>query len=373
MHLRRVPKWVLILSFVGFICIVLSVGLLAKYKFRSAPVYVTAPDTKYVNQEEINRNVQSGTIVVIQPGEKALLPGAKWVPQSFNNCAPATTSMVLQYFGHTVDQNTTKARLRTNSDDKNVFTYEIQQYLKQDFNIDSKLLYNGNLQMLKTLVANGFYVVVEDWLHPNEDIGHVTIIRGFDDAQGVFIADDSFIGTNIVHRYEEFDTTQWKAFNREYTPVYTIDKEPLLQAIIGENWEEQVMYQKAVERNTFDTTSNPTDMYAWFNLGTSYFGLGKYQEARDAFEKSQAIGWPKRMLWYQIQPIQTYNMLGEYEKAIALANIALVGNDSFAEAHVEKAIAYNGLNDSVKASTEIEKALFYSPNLQTAKDIQATL
>lgn len=297
----------------------------------------------------------------------ALLPGAKWVPQTFNNCVPATTSMVLQYFGHDVSQEVTKSALRTNPTDSNVFTYEMRDYLKNSFGVESKIFYNGNLELVKTLISNGFYVVVEDWLHPNEDIGHVTIIRGYDDDQGVFIADDSYIGTNITYKYEEFNDNQWKPFNREYLPVYQKDKEDLLMSIVGENWNEEKMYQNSVRDNLTEVIRNPNDMHSWFNLGTSYFGLAEYAKAKEAFEKSRALGWPRRMLWYQIQPVQTYNKLGEYEKALELADIGLKYNVSFAELHLEKAIAHKGLGDIAKAREEVQKALSFAPNFELAK------
>lgn len=306
------------------------------------------------------------------PGKRALLPGATWVPQTFNNCSPATASMVLQYFGYSVSQAVTKETLRTNPTDSNVFTYEMRDYFKT-FGIESKLFYNGDIKLLKTLVTNGFYVVVEDWLHPNEDIGHVTIIRGFDDEKGVFISDDSYIGTNITYEYQEFDQTQWKAFNREYLPVYKKDMEGLLKAIIGENWDEETMYENSIKVNNAALTQDPKDMYSWFNLGTSYYALGDYPQAKLAFEKSRALGWPRRMLWYQYEPISTYNKLGEYQKALELARIGLASNDSYAELHLESAIAYKGLGDLTKAQEEIDLALLHSPRLAAALEFKATL
>ena len=32
------------------------------------------------------------------------LPGTEWVPQTYNNCGPAATSMLLSYFGSNVSQ-----------------------------------------------------------------------------------------------------------------------------------------------------------------------------------------------------------------------------------------------------------------------------
>ncbi len=337
------------------------------YKYKP---YSPLPEGVLIPTEMVSSEVEA----IHRPsGRKALLPGTKWIPQTYNNCGPATTSMVLAYFGHNVSQEETKVALRTNETDSNVFTYEIRDYLKNRFGIESRLMYNGNVDLIKTLISNGFYVVIEDTLHPDEDIGHTTIIRGFDDDQRVLIADDSFLGTAITYPYDEFEEKQWKPFNHEYLPVYTKDKEAVLRSIIGENWEADVMYKNAIDRNEAAILKDPKDVYAWFNLGTSYFGLAEYEKAKTAFERSRSLGWPRRMLWYQIQPVQTYNKLGEYDKALELANLGLQFNDSFAELHLEKAIAYKGLNNLAAAKAETEKALFFAPNLKPARDYLASL
>ncbi len=312
----------------------------------------------------LNKKVSQPLPLYKQPDMGAVLPQAKWVPQTFNNCGPATTSMVLQYFGYTVSQVETKKDLRTNESDSNVFTYEIRDYLKNTYDIEGKLLYNGSIQRLKALLANGIYLVIEDWLHPYEDIGHNMIIRGFDDNEGVFIADDPYFGVGIKYKYDIFEQGQWKPFNREYMPVYQKDLEPLVMAIVGNDWDEKTMYQRAVEVAKAELEKNKDDMYAWFNLGTSYYGLGDYRNAKSAFERSQAIGWPKRMLWYQIQPVQTYNKLGEYQKASELAKIGLSTYEPFAELHLESAIAYKGMGNLEKAKEEIDRALILAPNYQ---------
>ncbi len=152
-------------------------------------------------------------------------------------------------------------------------------------------------------------------------------------------------------------------------PVYKREDESLVKAIIGNNWNENKMYQNSVLRNQKDVDANPNDMYAWFNLGTSYYGLGEYQKAKEAFEKSQALGWPHRMLWYQIQPVQTYNKLGEYQKAIDTANLGLWFNDNFAEMHFEKAVAYKGLGSILESKKEAQKTLELDPSFVLAKNL----
>jgi tetratricopeptide (TPR) repeat protein len=370
-YFKFINRWLLALIFVVFLAGGLFSAKVLYDKLREPDFYKPNADVTYTSPT--SKSSVNTRLTPKEPGTNALLPGAKWVAQTFNNCGPATTSMVLQYFGYDVHQNETKAKLRTNPDDKNVFTYEIADYIRNEYGIESKLFYGGDLYTIKKLLANGFYVVLEDWLHPHEDIGHVTIIRGFDDEQGVLIADDSYIGVNITYPYDEFVQTQWKAFNYEYLPVYKSGSEPLLAAIVGSSWDSETMYKNAEEKARSEISSNENDMYAWFNLGTSLFALENYSEARYSFERSRLLGWPKRMLWYQIQPIQTYNALGEYQKAIEYADIALWSNDSFAEAHLEKAIAYKGLNNIQKAREEVEKALFFYPDLKKAQDLKASL
>ncbi len=342
-------------------------------KLREPDFYESTEDITYTPQAKITPGESNNSVKPKEPGSKALLPGAKWIPQTFNNCGPATTAMTLQYFGFSVTQDETKSKLRTNADDKNVFTYEISDYMKKEYGVESKLMYGGNIQILKKLIANGFYVIVEDWLHPNEDIGHTTIIRGFDDEQGVLIADDSYIGNNITYPYEKFTDSQWKPFNYEYLPVYKSGNESLLRSIVAENWDEITMFSNTEKFARAEIGKNDKDVYAWFNLGTSLYRLHRYDEAKVAFEKSKSIGWPKRMLWYQIEPIQTYNELGEYQKAIELSDVALWSNDSFAEVHLEKAIAYKGLGDLNKARAEVETALKYYPNFPKANDFLSSL
>lgn len=310
---------------------------------------------------------------VTTPPLKAELPASTWVPQTFNNCVPATTSMVLQHFGNSVGQNEIKQDLRTNPDDKNVFIDEMSVYLGERFDIEAKVRFNGTLDKLKLLVANGVYVVLENWLHPNEDIGHAILLRGYDDEKGILIADDSYLGKGTEFPYEEFVETQWKPFNFEYMPVYRKEKEELVKAVIGEEWDDRVMFRNAVARHLEAIARNESDVYAWFNLGSGYFGLGEYLLANNAFERAQAIGWPKRMLWYHVEPVQTKNKIGEYSKALELVGQALWANNSFAEAHLEAAIAWRGLGDEGKAKNEAKIALQFAPNLQKATDFLYTV
>lgn len=313
--------------------------------------------------------VEEESVNIKEASDSVILKAPVWVPQTFNNCGPATVSMILQNYGYIVNQKEIKEILRANSDDRNVFLYEIRDYLKENYPVEAKIFYNGDMDRVKLLLANGFYIISENWLHKGDDIGHFSIIRGYDDKAGVVIIDDSYLGLGIKVKYEEFDVGYWKAFNRTYMPVYKKEEESILKKITGEDWDETKMHERTILTNMEDAEKNPKDVYAWFNIGMSYYSLGEYQKSWESFIKAENVGWPARMLWYQIYPVQNANAFGRYEKAIEFANQGLKNNGSFAELHYEKAFAYYKLEDMQAAKKELETTLKYDPDYQKAKDL----
>ncbi|MBU6415046.1 C39 family peptidase [Patescibacteria group bacterium] len=368
--------WVVILIWLFLICLPIGISKLivfiANQSIPPSPAQPIAQQPARQIAERIATTTEE-IISVIPAGTSTVLTASHWVPQTLNNCGPATTVMLLQHFGYAANQKTVRANLHKHSWDKNTHMYEIRDYLKDKYGISSKWMYNGTVDIVKTLLANGFYVMVEGWARPGEDVGHLSLIRGYDDGKKVFIADDSLLGIGVLYPYATFVEKQWKIFNYEYLPVYAPEQEPIVKKIIGADWDEQVMYQNAITRNQADAARHPHDPYPWFNIGTSYFGLGEYEKAKIAFETSRAIGWPSRMLWYQIQPIQNYNRLKEYKKALELIAVGLKNNESFAELYEERAIAYAGLGDAARAKDAAETAVRLAPESTSAKNLLLAL
>lgn len=232
------------------------------------------------------------------------LPPARWIGQTYNNCGPATVAQLLQYFGYEVDQATTKAKLRSGSDDKNVTLDEVSAYLKQDFGLESQVLINGNIPILKQLLAAGIPVVVEEWLRPNEDIGHVLLLRGYDDDRGGFVADDVYLGPNRFFPYEQFEWDQWQPFNRIYLPVYRPQQEETVRRIVGEDWDRDLMYRRALAAAQAETGLFPENAYSWLNLGSIALTLGETDLADRSLERSRSLGWPARLLWYRVDILE---------------------------------------------------------------------
>src|SRR3990167_2725190 len=93
---RKLRPFIIVGFFISLVLLVIA-GIYLKRKLVKPETYKPTEKTKLI---EILENIEK--VEVQEAGSSALLPGAKWIPQTFNNCAPARTSMILQYFGSSV-------------------------------------------------------------------------------------------------------------------------------------------------------------------------------------------------------------------------------------------------------------------------------
>lgn len=323
--------------------------------------------TKDVEQ----RNQGEVKIQILEPGDYVLLDNPTHVYQTFNNCGAATLSMILNGLGESVTQKDLGDKMRPyqhpegDNDDKTIFTYELVDWAKR-YGFESVARVNGDIELLKTFNANGILVVVKTWLNVNEDIGHFRIVRGFDEGRQVIIQDDSFDGKNKKISYFDF-LSMWQPFNYAYMIAYTPDQVELVEAIIGKDLEEGADWQNALTRANKEAEHDPENIYPLFNMSTSYYQLGDYQASVDSFE-SVENRLPRRMMWYQIEPIQAYFELGNYDRVFAISdNIIENGNRAFSELYQIQGEIYLTRGDVDKARAQFELALTYNENFEAAR------
>lgn len=169
---------------------------------------------------------------------------------------------------------------------------------------------NGTLELARTLLSNKIPVLIETWLEEerNDGMGHYRLLTGFDDARQQWIAYDSYVSTNLRHPGETYqgihlsydETTQlWYGFSGTYLLIYPPDQEALVRSILGETFDEGVMWQQALAQAQISVEHRPDDPFAWFNLGTAWIAHGEYVQAGNAYDRARWIGLPWRMLWYQ--------------------------------------------------------------------------
>jgi len=309
--------------------------------------------------------------------------------QEWNNCGPATLAMALTYFDMIVTQDDTASILKPDPEDRNVSPDELVAYVNDHTPFQAIYRVDGTSEILRRLVANNIPVIIEIGIEPPGEYrwlgwyGHYLLIVAYDDELEQFWVYDSWFGTSEeplknahpdgrVLTYDELDT-YWTHFNRNYIALFRPDQEKQLATIIGEEMEDIVMWQQALDTVQVETLADPENAFFWFNLGTIYNALGQNEEAVTSFDQARAIGLPWRMLWYQFGPYDAYYKTGRYEDVILLADVTLKDRPYFEESYYYKGLALAAMGDEDGARQNLERAVVFNPNFNPAVEALETL
>lgn len=292
------------------------------------------------------------------------------VYETFNNCGPATLSMVLRYYDTKKSQKEIADIIRPyqhprgDNDDKSISFSEFSDYIKQ-FDLVGVAKVNGDVNTLKKIIANNVPVVTHNWLNEKDTIGHFIIIKGYDDTKSQFILDDSYYGPNKTISYATL-LKLWQPFNYEYFFITRPEKIDLAKEIVGE-FDDKKLYEASITRADEESGLNHDSIYPYFNKSTAYYYLGDHQKSIENFEKIENK-LPNRMLWYQIEPIQAYYELKNYDKALKLIDATLKkDNRAFSELYYIRGQIYEAQNKVDEARVEYKKALIYNKNYKLAQ------
>lgn len=310
-------------------------------------------------------------IEIKQPREFVSLPTTKFIYQTFNNCGPAALSMLLGFYNIDISQQDIANDLRPfqqtrgQSDDKSVTMDEMARYADK-YNLLTYHRPGGDINKLKLFLANNIPVLVVTWLDKDGGFGHYWVIKGYDDTKESIFEDDSIYGLNKTLSYSNFQNN-WQIFNYQYLVIVPIEKKSLVETILGEDLDKQAAYKKALEKSKSEYQSNPHNIYPLFNQSINYYYLGDYSQSIDAFEQVRSR-LPYRLIWYQIEPIESYLKLKKYDSVITLTNqIFRSGNVAASELYLLRGQAYQEQNQQNLAKKEFEKALYFNKNSEAAK------
>ena len=335
------------------------------------PDIVEAPEASdSAGFEEISDS-ENTNIRLRQPGVSAMLAAPRQVFQTFNNCGPATLSMALSWYGISVSQDELALKMRPyqveggDNDDKTIFTSEFSGWA-ETYGLKSVSRVNGTIDLLKLFTANEIPVVVKTWLKPGEDIGHFRFFRGCDEAKQVVIVDGSYHGPNRRVSYYDF-LSMWQPFNYAYIILYPAEKEELVRTILGGEGDESVAWKGALERAKEEEKLDSQNIYPVFNQATAHFQLGEDEESVADFVRVEER-LPRRMLWYQIEPVLAYQKLGEFERVILVTDKILEnGNRAVSELYQIRGEMYLERGDREKAREQFELAIKYNSHFEPAR------
>ncbi|MFN8474167.1 MAG: C39 family peptidase [Anaerolineae bacterium] len=297
--------------------------------------------------------------------------------QTLNNCGPSSVVAAMSWYGVNVSQEEARRVLRPYSENRGMSHTVIAPYVAQ-FGLEAKARVNGNPDIIKSLVANNIPVIVLQWISESRRIGHFRVVQGYDDRQGVFYVDDSLLGPNVAIPYDSFEQ-RWNYQWTRYIPVYRPDQAPLVAAILGDDWTDKGMYERAIPELREAIHENLDDWTAWGRLVEAYTGAEQYQAALDALDGYTA----RRGFGYSFMGnnsatrIKLLNKLGRYDEALDAAQKALdrsysgsYGNGSL---QLQLAEALRGLGRTDEARAAYQAAIRADGTMSEAAERLATL
>jgi tetratricopeptide (TPR) repeat protein len=310
--------------------------------------------------------------------ESVSLNGIRHEYQKFNNCAPASLSMVLSYWAWQGDQFVTRDYLRPNYeiDDKNVNAFEIVDFVKKNTPFDAVWRVGGDLELLKRLLAAGFPVLIEKGLDPHDDawLGHYQIVSGYDNGNSRFLVYDSYEGPPEAYGVPyEVIAQFWRHFNFVYVVVFPPERAADVQSILGPQIDPMQNFQYAAQLALNEATSltGREQFFAWFNRGTNLVHLQDYGGAAQAYDTAFALyaalpqdERPWRLLWYQDGPYAAYYYTGRFQDVINLAHSTLINVDKpvLEETYYWRGMAKAALGDKAGAIEDLQRAYALNPN-----------
>ena len=304
--------------------------------------------------------------------DQVSLPAPEWEKQDWNNCGPATLALALRYYGWEGDQFDISDLLKPDRGDKNVNIDELIYFVRNRAGwLESDYRVDGSMKILKAFLAEGYPVIVEKGYVIESDgpdagwAGHYMLLTGYNDAEAVFIGQDTFIGPDRRVTYEELDAG-WRQFNRAFMYLYPSNDAPQLEAILGEDLERDTNRQRALEAARMEIETNPDDAYAWFNLGTNLVYFERYREASEAYDQALSIGLPWRFTRYQFGPYIAYFHSGRTQDVVELANATLQRTAKAEESLLWRGWARYRLGEVNNAVEDFRAALAVNPNYEDA-------
>jgi hypothetical protein len=334
------------------------------------------------------------------------LPGVVYVDQSggYNLCAPSNLDMALKFWGwkgsrddiirvvKPGENNPSEDFVARGKADKNVMPYELVDFVNEQTDFKALQRYGGDIQLLKTLVANGFPVVAEKGIYENDTtgrtswMGHYQFVTGYDDAAQMLLVQDTYLkGPNYRISYNDF-LDGWRAFDRVFYIVYPPDREAELLRLLGSYADAPWAAQHALDLAMKDTKSM-TDIplfFAWFAAGTSHVALQQYVDAANAYDQAFSVyatlapsynTRPWRMMWYQTGPYWAYFYSGRYQDVINLANFTLdktSGQPTLEESLYWRGLAQYTIGNTVAGIADVRRSVYYNVNFKAARALLET-
>ncbi len=328
--------------------------------------------------------------------ESVILEDVVYVDQHerWDYCAPANLSMALKYWGWTGNRDQIAKAIKPGVDDPdadivkqsksdpNVMPYEMTNYVIDETEFSAILRYGGDVDLLRTLVADGFPVVVELGFYDYSEfagkyswLGHYLFVTGYDDAEEVFIVQDSLLipGENLKLPYEQL-YNEWRSFNYIFFVVFPLDLQADLFESLGDYLDPEWASRHALDvaMQEAEELTGVEEFFAWYNIGTSHVDLYQYYDAALAYDQAYSLYAeldeepppPYRILWYQTGLYKAYFYTYRFNDVISFATSTMetISRPAFEESYYWRAWAYLEIGQNEEAIADFLEVLRLNPN-----------
>lgn len=333
------------------------------------------------------------TATLPPPPPAAVVQGVPYVDQhyGFNNCAPATITMMLKFNGWPGTREEVSDVVKPFSKDKNVMPYELVDYVNAQPSMHAETRDGGTDAFLKRMIAAGYPVMVERGVYLRDLtgkiswMGHYQVVYGYDDAASTWQVKDAFEqgGDAFKVSYEDL-TRGWRSFNYAFILVYPPEKDAEVKALMGPYADNATADQIAAQNASDEVfkTEGQDQFFALYNRGTALVRLQDYAGAALIYDQAfklyadlPADKRPWRMLWYQTGPYYAYYWTGRYYDVMNLATqtISAASEPYLEESYFWRARAKSALGDNAGAVDDLRKSLEYHPNFDPSTALLAQL
>ena len=229
---------------------------------------------------------------------KASLGPLIFISQTLNNCGPSSVAEVLDFWGIHKSQGDVQSVLRADGNPYGMAPFGIPAYARS-LGMAAFMGAGGSDALVKALVANGFPVIVSQWVSLSDHYGHYRPIESYDDSRGVFVSSDPYLGPNHAIGYDEFDKI-WASANNRFYLIYPPARQQQLSAVLASlNYDASSAYMADIaiqqERLNNGQVNGPQGWgfrrgYSALSIAWDNLQLGDLASAQRALDFAKAQG-----------------------------------------------------------------------------------
>jgi predicted double-glycine peptidase len=280
------------------------VPVLARVHAAGGRASVAASHSNTSATKKADRSNSSRLRAVVVSKSSASLGPLETIVQTLNNCGPSSVAAVLAYWRVYLSEAEVASVMRADNSFWGMSPVYLPAYA-QSLGMRALVGYGGTEKLVKALIANGFPVIVSQYVSSFDPIRHYRPIEAYDNRAGIFVSADPYLGAAHVISYTAFNAI-WSESDNRFQVVYPLSYQSLVGAVLrAAGWNKQRTYSRAIaweEAQIRTSAFQSAGSWIWYNgfadIAFDEAQLGQYRKAEVALASANRqkvgtvlIGW----------------------------------------------------------------------------------